>query len=74
MPYLDIQLLDTRLTAAADLRHAERGALAHELAALKAGAPVAIASANVGCISHLGGEAGIPVRHWIELIDERLSA
>ena len=42
--------------------------------ALTAGRPAAIASANVGCIGHLGGVAEIPVRHWIELIDARLSA
>ena len=26
-----------------------------------------IASANVGCIQHLQGGTGIPVRHWIEI-------
>ncbi len=47
---------------------------ANKVAALTAGAPVAIASANVGCIGHLQGATGIPVRHWIELIDERLGS
>ena len=47
---------------------------ANKLHALTAGRPAAIASANVGCIGHLGGVAEIPVRHWIELIDARLSA
>lgn len=46
----------------------------NKMAALTAGAPVAIASANVGCISHLGGDSAIPVSHWIELVDQRLSA
>ena len=45
----------------------------NKLAALNAGAPVAIASANVGCIAHLGGGGRTPVKHWIELIDERLA-
>ncbi len=47
---------------------------ANKLHALTAGRPAAIASANVGCIGHLGSAADIPVRHWIELIDARLSA
>jgi glycolate oxidase iron-sulfur subunit len=46
---------------------------ANKLHALTAGRPAAIASANVGCIGHLGSAAEIPVRHWIELIDERLA-
>ena len=41
-------------------------------AALEAGAPDCIATANIGCISHLQGAAGVPVRHWIELLDEAL--
>lgn len=48
--------------------------LANKVHALTAGQPVAIASANVGCIGHIGGGTDIPVRHWIELIDARLSA
>ncbi|HEX4511404.1 MAG TPA: glycolate oxidase subunit GlcF [Burkholderiaceae bacterium] len=45
-----------------------------KLAALAAGegVPVAIASANIGCISHLQSGTTTPVKHWIELIDERL--
>jgi len=29
-----------------------------------------IATANVGCLQHLGIAADVPVKHWIELIDE----
>jgi glycolate oxidase iron-sulfur subunit len=43
-----------------------------KLAALAAGDPELIASANIGCIVHLQGGTATPVRHWIELIDERL--
>jgi glycolate oxidase iron-sulfur subunit len=43
---------------------------ARKLAALGAGAPEAIATANIGCLAHLQGEARVPVRHWIELLDE----
>jgi len=46
----------------------------NKLAALTAGAPAVIASANVGCITHLQGGTDLPVRHWIELLDERLAA
>ena len=43
-----------------------------KLAVLSAGGPQLIASANVGCIAHLQSGSRLPVRHWIELIDERL--
>ena len=45
---------------------------ANKLAALMAGQPVAIASANIGCIAHLQEISPVPVRHWLELLDERL--
>jgi glycolate oxidase iron-sulfur subunit len=35
--------------------------------------PRTIASANVGCISHLAGGTEVDVKHWIELVDARLS-
>jgi len=40
-----------------------------KLAALAAGAPSLVATANIGCQLHLGGASAIPVCHWIELID-----
>jgi glycolate oxidase iron-sulfur subunit len=46
----------------------------NKLAALTAGEPVGIASANIGCIAHLQSDTRIPVRHWIEWLDERLKA
>jgi glycolate oxidase iron-sulfur subunit len=46
----------------------------NKLAALEAGGATQIASANVGCISHLAGGTGSPVRHWIEYVDARLAA
>jgi glycolate oxidase iron-sulfur subunit len=30
-------------------------------------------TANIGCQTHLQSGSAMPVRHWIELIDERLS-
>jgi glycolate oxidase iron-sulfur subunit len=43
-------------------------------ASLHAGRPEAIATANIGCLMHLQAGAQVPVRHWIELLDERLAA
>jgi glycolate oxidase iron-sulfur subunit len=40
-----------------------------KLAALEAGAPTRIATANIGCLTHLQGGTATPVRHWIELLD-----
>ncbi|MDO8931128.1 MAG: glycolate oxidase subunit GlcF [Rhodocyclaceae bacterium] len=37
------------------------------------GGPLGIASANIGCITHLQSGTQLPVRHWIEYIDERLN-
>ena len=31
-------------------------------------------SANIGCISHLQAGTDTPVRHWIEWLDEAISA
>ncbi len=40
-----------------------------KLAALAAGGPALIATANIGCLSHLQGGTSTPVRHWIELLE-----
>ena len=34
--------------------------------------PTAILSANIGCITHLQAGTELPVRHWVELLDEAL--
>ncbi|WP_459618137.1 glycolate oxidase subunit GlcF [Bordetella sp. 2513F-2] len=36
--------------------------------------PSLIVSSNVGCIQHLQSGTEVPVRHWIEAVDERLAA
>ena len=41
---------------------------------LEAPAPDVILSANIGCITHLASGTERPVKHWIEWLDERLSA
>ncbi len=44
------------------------------LAALTAGDPDEIVTANIGCWLHLATDAPIPVRHWIEVVDETQAA
>ncbi|MDX1377035.1 MAG: glycolate oxidase subunit GlcF, partial [Burkholderiales bacterium] len=43
-------------------------------AALHSGRPETIVTANIGCLMHLQVDSHVPVRHWIELLDERLAA
>ena len=47
-----------------------RTLLRKKLAALAVDRPDLIATANVGCQLHLESAAGLPVKHWIELIDD----
>jgi glycolate oxidase iron-sulfur subunit len=46
----------------------------NKLAALHAGAPEAVATANIGCLAHLQSGTRTPVSHWVQLLDERLGA
>ena len=46
----------------------------NKLRALEAARPAQIATANIGCLTHLASGTRTPVRHWIELVDERLTA
>ena len=48
--------------------------LGHLLGERAAEHPAAILSANIGCITHLQAGTELPVRHWIELLDEALNA
>ena len=45
----------------------------NKLRALNAGRPAVIATANIGCLAHLQSGSAVPVRHWIELLDERIN-
>jgi len=45
--------------------------LQNKLAALNAGKPEVIATANIGCQMHLASENRLPVKHWIELLDPK---
>ncbi len=44
-----------------------------KLGHLKVLQPRAILSANIGCITHLQSGSEVPVRHWVELVDEVLT-
>lgn len=46
---------------------------ANKLAALGEGGATMIASANIGCMTHLQAGTTTPVRHWVELVDSRLN-
>ena len=43
-----------------------------KLAALTAGRPQMIATANIGCLEHLRAVSPVPVRHWIEVVADAL--
>jgi len=43
-----------------------------KVAALEADRPQVIATSNVGCLTHIASGTTKPVRHWIELLDERM--
>jgi glycolate oxidase iron-sulfur subunit len=45
-----------------------------KLTALRALGLPCVVSANIGCIQHLQSGTDLPVRHWIELVDEALLA
>ncbi len=47
-----------------------RRLLDRKLKALSVGKPEQIATANIGCQLHLGSQSDVPVRHWIELLDD----
>ncbi|MDP3584116.1 MAG: glycolate oxidase subunit GlcF [Thiobacillus sp.] len=47
---------------------------ARKLGHLQAGQPELIATANIGCLTHLQSGTTIPVKHWVELLDEVLAA
>ncbi|WP_386079869.1 glycolate oxidase subunit GlcF [Vreelandella sp. F11] len=45
----------------------------NKLNALEAGDPEVIATANIGCQTHLAGANRTPVRHWVEIVDAALT-
>jgi glycolate oxidase iron-sulfur subunit len=47
--------------------------LKNKVSALESDAPDLIATANIGCLTHIQSGASKNVKHWIEIIDERLA-
>ena len=47
--------------------------LKNKVAALESGAPTLLATANIGCLTHIQSGTALEVKHWINLLDERLS-
>ena len=45
-----------------------------KLGHLNALEPKGVISANIGCITHLQSGSGLPVRHWVELLDGALDS
>jgi glycolate oxidase iron-sulfur subunit len=44
----------------------------NKMNALESGRPEVIATANIGCHTHLASAGRTPVKHWIELIEDAL--
>jgi glycolate oxidase iron-sulfur subunit len=47
--------------------------LKNKVEALESGNPALLATANIGCLAHIQSGTALPVRHWIELLDQRLT-
>jgi glycolate oxidase iron-sulfur subunit len=47
--------------------------LSDKVAALEQGGPALIATANIGCQTHLRSGSSLPVLHWMELLEARLA-
>jgi glycolate oxidase iron-sulfur subunit len=47
--------------------------LQNKVVALETGSPAQIVTANIGCLMHLQSGTGLPVSHWVELIDRLLA-
>ena len=47
--------------------------LRNKVAALESGEPALLATANIGCLTHIQSGTALKVNHWINILDERLS-
>ena len=47
--------------------------LKNKVAALESGKPSMVATANIGCLTHIQSGTAVTVKHWINVLDERLS-
>ena len=48
-----------------------RRLLANKVSALTAGNPALLATANIGCLTHLASATELPVVHWVQLLERR---
>ena len=46
--------------------------LKNKIIALESGKPAQIATANIGCLTHLQSGTPLIVKHWIEILDDKL--
>ena len=47
--------------------------LRNKVEALESGEPALIVTANIGCLTHIQSGTDVNVKHWINILDERLS-
>jgi glycolate oxidase iron-sulfur subunit len=47
--------------------------LRNKVEALESGTPAVVATANIGCLTHIQSGSNLPVRHWIELLADRIA-
>ena len=47
--------------------------LKNKVDALESDKPAMLATANIGCLTHIQSGTSLPVRHWVNILDERLS-
>src|SRR5688500_440361 len=48
--------------------------LRDKVLSLESGRPGQVATANIGCLAHIQSGTSLPVRHWIELLDEKMGS
>lgn len=53
--------------------HLSQQLLKEKITALTADGPDRLITANIGCLMHLQSGTSLPVKHWIEILDEMLS-
>ena len=47
--------------------------LKNKVEALESDKPAMLATANIGCLTHIQSGTSLQVRHWVNILDERLS-
>lgn len=47
--------------------------LRNKVDALESGTPAVVATANIGCLTHIQSGSKLPVRHWIELLADKIA-